>query len=237
MDGIEYDADQNHAATLGKKNVTCKDRPVSTPGEDTNDKVNEPELSEPAEIKSFRATWTSQHYSSVQRNHREPCQDQRRRANATSSEWRDTWRTLRTKESSKDSSSRCWTPPSQCTRTQTGQVADPAGRARQVEWYRPTLGVVKHWSSTEVGGVVIVLHRGARHEQGEQQSSWESGGWPQILESRSTSWSEQTQVQRWEVSTGVASERRATSTRRSCGCMMQCEIEYWRCRRLPARRT
>ena len=38
-----------------KKNLTSKDRPVTTPGEDRNDSVNDYELNAPEEIKSFRA--------------------------------------------------------------------------------------------------------------------------------------------------------------------------------------
>ena len=52
---------------LVKKNLTSKHRPVSTPGEDTNENVNEPELSEPAESKSFRAHAARGNYLSIVR--------------------------------------------------------------------------------------------------------------------------------------------------------------------------
>ena len=52
--GIGHEADQEHAAKLVKRNLTTKDRPISTPGENMNDNVNESELSAPEEIKSIR---------------------------------------------------------------------------------------------------------------------------------------------------------------------------------------
>ena len=42
--GIEYEADQRHAAALIDKNLTSKDRPISTPSEDMNEDTSEPEL-------------------------------------------------------------------------------------------------------------------------------------------------------------------------------------------------
>ena len=65
-----------------KKNLTSKDRPVSTPGEDMNDDLNESELSAPDEIMSFRADAARGNYLSKdrpdlrfsQRKYREPSQ-------------------------------------------------------------------------------------------------------------------------------------------------------------------
>ena len=65
--GIGYEADQKHAAMFVKENLTSKDRLVSTPEEDTNDTVNEPELSEPEEIMSFRADAARDNYLSMDR--------------------------------------------------------------------------------------------------------------------------------------------------------------------------
>ena len=48
--GIGYEADQEHAAGMVNKNLTSKDRPVSTLGEDMDDNVNESDLSAPAQI-------------------------------------------------------------------------------------------------------------------------------------------------------------------------------------------
>ena len=64
--GIGYEADQKRAAT-SVKNLTSKDRPVSTPGEDMNDNVNESELSAPEEIKSFQADAARGNYLSMDR--------------------------------------------------------------------------------------------------------------------------------------------------------------------------
>ena len=104
-----------------------------------NDNTNESELSAPEEIKSFRADATSTDRPDLpfsaegvsRAMSKSMKKDQRRIVRMA----RNTWRILRNKESSKNSSSRRWTPPSQRTRTQIGQVADPAGRARQVELY------------------------------------------------------------------------------------------------------
>ena len=52
--GIEHEADQRHAVALIDKNLTSKDRPVSTPGEDMNEDFSEHELETREEIRSYR---------------------------------------------------------------------------------------------------------------------------------------------------------------------------------------
>ena len=52
--GMEYEADQRRAVALIDKNLTSKDRPVSTPGEDMNEDFSELELETREEIRSYR---------------------------------------------------------------------------------------------------------------------------------------------------------------------------------------
>ena len=65
--GIRYEADQKHAVMLVNENLTSKDRPVSTQGEDRKDSVNESEMSAPEEIRSFRANAARVNFLSMDR--------------------------------------------------------------------------------------------------------------------------------------------------------------------------
>ena len=75
------------------------------------------------------------------------------------------------------------------------------------------IGVVKYWSSAQrLGGVVVVRGTVLHHQQGGSRGHGNQELGRRHMASRSTSCSEPTQVLHWELSTGVASERRATLT-------------------------
>ena len=78
---IEYEADQRHAAALIDKNLTSKDRPVSTSGEDMNDDTRKLFLETQEEIKSYRGHAARGTYLSMNRPD-EPCRSPQQGINA-----------------------------------------------------------------------------------------------------------------------------------------------------------
>ena len=124
--GIGYESDQIHAAILVKKNLTSKDRPVSTPGEDMNGNVNKTESSAPEEIKSFRADGARGNCMSMDRPKLQFSAKENLPSHDKINEEEGSAQNRKTVEvlegSGNNSRSRSWTPPSQRTQTQIGQV-------------------------------------------------------------------------------------------------------------------